>query len=239
LKRILLFLMSAAACGATTLVAVWTPDEIVLAADSKLMYDGATAGANTVCKIQREGETFFAFSGLVDDPASGFNAAAIARRAAQAAGGAERRVAAFEKYAVVELKKAIEGIRYDSPSDYKYLRQGHPVLQAIFALPGPTAPVLAIAGFQLDEKGEVRSFSRVVADGSDSAGARVIYAGQQGHIRSYLKSHAEWQNEPPAVLVRKLVELEIGDGTGRVGGPVDIVSVGRASTWIVKKNGCE
>ncbi len=134
---------------------------------------------------------------------------------------------------------AIARVKWDSPGDYEYLQQGHPALQAIFAEVGEGAPSLAVAGFSLTPDGSVSTFVKVIADGDDGRGPRIIYAGQQTHIREYLASHRDWYTGDIADLVRNLVELEIRASDGKVGGPVDVLQLRpHAAQWIQRKAKC-
>jgi hypothetical protein len=69
-----LLLASACGVGATTLVAVWSPERLILGADSLMVTDTAKASA---CKIEHEGPIYFALSGLVQDRTAGFDLAPL------------------------------------------------------------------------------------------------------------------------------------------------------------------
>jgi hypothetical protein len=116
------------------------------------------------------------------------------------------------------------------------LKAGHPVLQAIFADLHDGSPVMATIGFVLDETGELRQQTTVVSDGAP----RLIYAGQQGRIRDYLRSHREWFSaNDNAGLIRNLVQLEVDVNSGIVGGPVDLLALdAKGARWLQKKPEC-
>ena len=72
--RLLGLLGFAALClNATTVVAVWSPEKLVLGADSLVLTN--QPGPATGCKIGREGSAYFAVIGLAEDAAAGFRAA--------------------------------------------------------------------------------------------------------------------------------------------------------------------
>src|ERR1051325_3988410 len=62
---------------ATTLVALWTPEKILIGADSRVVL-GQAASAEA-CKIAHSGSTWFAVAGLVADPDSGFSVGDLLR----------------------------------------------------------------------------------------------------------------------------------------------------------------
>jgi hypothetical protein len=233
-----LLLAAVSAVHATTLVAVWTPERLLLGADS-LLYTGAPGAAAHACKIAREGDTYFALSGLVEDGDANYQLAALTREAMKLTGSMDARLAAFRQLVRPGLARALAGVKKDSPGDYQFLLAGHPVVQAIFGEVQAGSPVLAVASFQLDGGGELREYSAVLAQPNDARGPRIIYAGQQGRIRDYLRDHKDWYAGDQAGLVRGLIQLEIEDNSGRVGGPVDLlaISAGRAE-WISRKSQC-
>ncbi|HET8547276.1 MAG TPA: hypothetical protein VFL57_04695 [Bryobacteraceae bacterium] len=223
---------------ATTLVAVWTPERLLLGADS-LTFTGAPEPAALGCKIACEGDTYFALSGLVEDRAVNFELATLARQAMKQTCAMDERLAAFREIVRPGLARALALVKKESPADFEFLLAGHPVVQAIFAEVQAGSPLFAVASFQLAPTGELREYSAVLADQNDTRGPRIIYAGQQGRIREYLRAHQDWAVGDQPQLVRELIELEIRAGTGRVGGPVDLLSVapGRAE-WISRKSVC-
>ncbi|MBI3279886.1 MAG: hypothetical protein HYZ57_08610 [Acidobacteria bacterium] len=219
---------------ATTLVAIWTPDRVLLGADS-LVTTNQQAPASG-CKIAQAGSTYFALSGLSRDDAAGFAAAPLATEAARQ-GTMPEKVAAFVKLARGPLTRAVDGLRRDSPQDYLRLASGRPVLQMIFTQ-ADDSPVLGMAAFNVAPEGGLRVHTAVV-DGSDARGPRIVYAGQQGRIREYLKSHRDWAAGDAARLVNTLIQLEIDSGSAYVGGPVDILAITpHRAEWLQRKSGC-
>jgi hypothetical protein len=83
-------------------------------------------------------------------------------------------------------------------------------------------------------------FVKMIADGDDGRGPRIIYAGQQSHIREYLASHRDWYLGDIPELVRNLVGVEIASSDGKVGGPVDVLELRPhgAAQWIQRKAEC-
>ncbi len=225
---------------ATTLVAVWSPHELLLGADSTVTTN-LTSGLRfgSACKIESQNSSFFAFSGLVDDRVTGYRADRFAQEAIRLRGTVEQRLQRFVDLTSGPLAQSVALVKRDSPAQYAYLQHGHPVLQAIFALADDGPPALAVAGFELASDGSLKSFSKVVARGNDGHGPRVIYAGQQSRIREYLHEHHDWYSGLPSDIVKNLIELEIANGTGEVGGPVDIVKLTPdGAEWVQRKSQC-
>jgi len=224
---------------ATTLVAVWSPQQLLIGADSNVI----TSIPNVIgqgCKISQDGATFYAFSGLVEDKTVDYNAENLAHDAVQGPGDLSTHLRHFLELAHDPLAKALEAVRRDSPKQYEYLEQNHPALQAIFAGVESQTPVLGVAAFSLGPDGSLIYYTKIVARGDDGLGTRIIYAGQQHEIRDYLSRHHDWPSADGAALVRTLIQREIDASRGEVGGPIDIVSIGPGGArWIQKKPECK
>jgi hypothetical protein len=231
-------LVAFAPLRATTIVALWSPEGLYLAADSRVVTNLPSA-PSTACKITHEGSTFFALSGLVQDDSIRLDANRVAREAVQGAAPIEAKIDRFADAMRGDLTRAVSALAKDAPEDFAFLKAGHPILQAVFADIQAGAPVLAVVGFQLEPNGGLREQKAVIADGTDKRGPRIIYAGQQAKIREYLRSHRDWYNSDREGLLRNLVELEIAENTGRVGAPVDMVAItGDGARWVQKKSQC-
>jgi hypothetical protein len=198
--------------------------------DGPATYDG--------CKIVHTGSTWLAVSGLITDGSAGYELGPVARAAMEAPGKLRDRMFRFTKSVHLPLQRAIDGLRRDSPDEYARLAGGGPVLQAIFATQENGRPVLATVGFLPSLDGSIQAHASLV-DGSDARGPRLIYAGQQGRIRKYLKANRNWFETDRRDLVRSLVQLEADAGTGLVGGPIDLVEIDATGTrWVQRKSNC-
>ncbi len=224
--------------GATTLVALWTPDQVIPGADS-LMLTNVPGVRGNACKIGQAGSTFFAFSGLVDDPSAGFSARAAAERAIGEKSDLNGRMEQFLALAHEPLARALDAVRHDEPDSWAWVQQGHPPLQAIFAERGSGVPSLGIATIAMMPDGTLQDSAHIIAQGDDGRGPRIIYAGQQSGIRAWLHAHPDWYNGDRAALVRRLIQLEVDESPGMVGGPFDVVSIAATGAeWLDKKTAC-
>jgi hypothetical protein len=233
-------LLISSAASATTLVAVWAPDQLIIGADSTAVTNlGGIPVQASACKITQQDSTFFAFSGLAEDESTGFKVAPLAQEAVGQGASLKERIARFAAIVRDPLAKALDRVRVDSPSDYEYLQQGHPALQAIFGDVHHGAPSLGVVGISVMPNGSLATTVRMVADGDDGLGPRIIYAGQQTEIRRYLSEHHDWYNGDRSQLVRNLIQLEIDSSDGRVGGPVDVLRIAPdGAEWLQKKAQC-
>jgi hypothetical protein len=234
-------ILGGALAPATTLVAVWSPEHLLLGADS-MVTTMTTHGLpihGSACKIVQQGESYFAFSGLVEDVTTSYRADALAHQAFATGGSLEQRLDRFVELVREPLLRSLLQVKKDSPEQYASLLQGRPALQAIFGLVEHGPPSLGVVGFNLASNGALVPHAQVIAKGNDGRGPRIITAGQQGQIRQYLRDHRDWSEREHSDLVRSLIELEIGNGGGQVGGPVDILQLKpNAAVWVQRKAGC-
>jgi hypothetical protein len=232
--------VSAAVSHATTLVALWSPGQVLLAADSAVIKTAGDLNFQTVgCKIGEGAGTYYALSGLIDDEASGYSAMRYASEATTSGGNLETEAASFVAATQDPLTKELNAMRSNDPAQFEFLAQGHPALQAIFAGMEDGQPALVVAGFGVTPSGELNRFVRVVAKGDDGRGPRIIYAGQQSQIKAYLGTHRDWYQGDRGELARKLVQMEIDASEGQVAGPVDVLSIDNAGAhWIQHKESC-
>ncbi len=241
----MLFPRALAACAAgcitvsaTTLVAVWSPERLLIGADSNVI-TSAPDVIGTGCKISRDGPSVYAFSGLVEDRSAGYDIERLAHEAVQGAGDLSIHLNHFLELTRDPLSRAVAALKKDSPDQYAYLQQSHPVLQAIFADVESGAPELGLAGFSLAPDGSLIDFTRIVARGDDGRGARIVYAGQQKHLKEYLREHGDWGSADPEQLIRNLIQSEIDASEGEVGGAIDIVAVEpNGAHWVQRKPQC-
>ena len=225
--------------SATTLVAVWSPQKLVIGADSSVVTNLPNV-LGCGCKISRDGESLYAFSGLVEDRLAGYNVQALAHEAVRSSPDLSIEVSHFVALARDPLARAVAAVKLDEPDQYAYLQQNHPVLQAIFADVEAGPPKLGLAGFTLAPDGSLIDFSRMITPGDSAPAKGIIYAGQQTHVKEYLNKHRDWSTDDEATLVRNLIQSEIDASDGVVGGPIDIISVEPNSThWIQKKPECK
>ena len=234
----ILLLAAGSTVSATTLVAIWSPERLLLGADSAVITSDRKPPASA-CKVSQDGQSFYAFSGLVSDSSVGYDVMPLAHKAVQGFGDLSAHLKEFLQLTRDPLSRAVSAVRQDSPAQYLYLQQNHPVLQVIFAEVQHGPPSLGIAQFTLGPGGSLVGFDKIIAQGDDGRGTRIIYAGQQTQIRAYLHEHKDWAGVDPTVLLRDLIESEIKASNGEVGGPIDIVSIeANGANWVQKKSQC-
>jgi hypothetical protein len=222
--------------NATTLVALWTPERVLMAADSRVVFDNGTAADG--CKIGHSGTTWFAVAGLVSDTGSGYALSSLLRDTMAGGGELSSKMDRFIVGVQPALSNAVAALRRDDPEQFAVFTGGPPILQAILADTADGYPVIMTVSFSVNGNGALQPHTSRI-DGSDLMGPRIIYAGQQDRIRAYLRAHRDWIAGDNAVLVQKLVQVEVDANTPWVGGPIDVLEInGRGTRWLQAKSAC-
>jgi hypothetical protein len=93
-----LALIAASPSHATLLMFQWTPERILLAADSlsAKVHQSGQVDTVTECKIHQQGNFFFALAGINDDPGANVDLVSLAARAAASSGNLRGVMHSFE-----------------------------------------------------------------------------------------------------------------------------------------------
>jgi hypothetical protein len=230
---------------ATTIVAVKTPREIVIGADSKVTDTFGNASAAEACKIVQAGNLFFAYEGLARDRRTGFDIAKAALQSLQFKPNAtvSERVSMLTGYVVTELFAELRSLRQNDPETYREKIEG-----------GQTFLKILVAGFEGNEPLLfVRQF-RAVQLNSQPAGVSVVpddcladcreqvvirSLGETAAIEGLPEETPGFWSQGIADGVRRLVETQIAARSEYVGPPVDILRMdSTGARWIQKKPTC-
>jgi hypothetical protein len=245
LLLILLSVFSNVASAQTSIVAVRTPNEMVVGADSKGQLGGDRLYNIPLCKIVKANNLFFAISGLSHDPATSFDANAVAIQASQSEGTIHDRATEFEKLIVMPLTRALKEIRRDYPMNYNRDFVGKPALQIIFFGFERNLLVLLAREFEgrtSDSGGlpYVRITKRLNCPGEACPlGEMAVYLGQAEAINRFRRENPDSYAVGLVKAVRHLIQLEIDDVPDKVGPPIDVLRITRTGAeWIERKKEC-
>ncbi|HEY0385799.1 MAG TPA: hypothetical protein VGC64_07290 [Pyrinomonadaceae bacterium] len=242
---VFLLLLVAGRAAATTVVAVKTPLEIVVGADSKVTDTFGNAFAGSACKIVQAGNLFFAYEGLARDRRTGFDITKTARQALQLKPDAtvSERVSILTGLVATELFAELASLKQHDPETYREKIEG-----------GQTFLKILVAGFEGDDPLLfVRQF-RAVQLNSQPAGVSVVpddcladcreavvirSLGETAAIEDLPEETPGFWAEGITEGVRRLIETQIAARSEYVGPPVDILRMDKTGArWIQKKPSC-
>lgn len=239
---IMFFLSNPLPAQSTTIVAIWTPTQIVIAADSLGRQGGRLGNATrSTCKIIQTPDIFYAMAGIPEDPETGFFAHDIVVEAARSPGKLIDKVNQFEKMVLPGLRRALENIKRRYPASYQEDFAGKPGIDIVFAGIENHALAMVVKRIGLEdfaEAGAVRQYEAQKVPSDFDA----VYIGQNEGIQRFEQQNPNWWQEGRRDLIksaRSLVEVEISDAPHTVGPPIDILSIDLSGhQWIEIKPQC-
>lgn len=229
------------ASAQTSVVALWTPDEIVVGADSKTITRRGAGPAS--CKIaQLDDSFFFAAAGLNTDPQSGFELARFVRKAFQQSGTVREKVDDFESLVDRPLTAALVRLKKEEPAFYEhYLENKGQVLQVVFFGLEDGSPELFLRTFEVELiSGNVTVvMERNECTASTCPDATAFLLGYSGAAAGFAADHPGFWKKGLAPAVEQLVDLEVAEVPQFVGPPVDVLRVNRGgAAWVKRKAQC-
>jgi hypothetical protein len=229
---------------ATTIVAIRTPAEVVIATDSAATIegDGVPATTKTVCKIyQVNTSLFFAVSGLVNDPRTGFSVTNIVRSDCQGVDKISAKLSRIERDVQTALLRELPQVRDRDPTGYAKLSNSKGAVSVMLAgidggLPVATSFSLGLAA---SPEGSIKiSILTDSCPGNCPNGVRAFWLGDGAEIDS-LRADRKLPTLSMPDLARYLVQVEIDAGVPTVHGPVDVLRIlPSGPIWVQRKQSC-
>lgn len=234
---------------ATTVALIWTPQEIVVAADSAALGEAEP----TFCKIRQVGNTFFAVEGMVDvfartngkpDSANSFHVIPHAQLAAKMKGSVADKAIAFEREVTPVLQRIVTQAKKFGPDGYKaYLLHPHQALQVVFfGMNADKTPAYALISLGVQENANGNPIVQTVekgfcpGQGCVNPDTRILGEGEKAFE---LTKRPDYPGPDRAVAARNLIEAEVQDKPKLVRPPIDILRISiLGPIWTDEKPQC-
>jgi hypothetical protein len=245
LRLLALVLLMAGQAAATTIVAVKTPHEIVIGADSKVTDTFGGALANQACKIVQVGNLFFAYEGMTRNRRTGFD---IVKLAAQAlalkpTASLAEKVSILTGFVTSRLFTELPNVKQYDPDTYREKIEGsRTFLTLLIAGFEGGQPLLFVRGFRAVPLSRQTIGVSVVPDDclADCRDEIVVRSlGETAAIDGLPEETPGFWTNGAAEGVRRLIETEIAARSEYVGPPIDILRIDKTgATWMQKKPSC-
>lgn len=229
---------------ATTVVIIRTPQEVVIAADSAatIRGGGLSATRRTVCKIyQADTSLFFAVSGLVNDPQTGFDIPTIVASSSREGDSVAAKLARVEREVQTAVLRELPNVKERDPAGYAKLINSKGAVTVALVGVDAGAPVATSfsLGLALSPKGAIETtIIRDSCPGNCPSGVRAFWFGEGDAIDRLRAAGGLPELDMPA-LARYLFQVEIDAGAPSVGGPVDVLRIlPGGPIWVQKKPDC-
>jgi hypothetical protein len=242
---IAILLLLAGRAFATTIVAVKTPTEIVIGADSKVTDTFGNAAAGQACKIVQAGNLFFAYEGLAKDKRTGFDIARLCRQSLllKPNATAAERVSILTGFVTSELFAELLSLKQHDPDTYlEKVEGGQIFLKILIAGFDGERPLLFVRQFRAVPLNRQKIGVSVLPDDclEDCTGEiNVRSLGETAAIEGLPEETPGFWTKGVVEGVRRLIETEIAARGEYVGPPVDILRLDKTGArWIQKKPEC-
>ena len=238
----LLLTTSAYSFGFTSVVVIWKPGEVVVAADSRDCSSALVPKPQIDCKILRVGEFAWTSAFLYEDPVSGFSLPSLVAKSAQRKKTLSEMVTSFDSGICKILENELRGFKSRHDTDAKLmmdlLRKGNPILQIAFIGTDNGQPAYFFREFvpkdlDSDKVSIAMTLAQHCPDHCNPAMAALL--GYRAEINELVRKRGDWQNAfgDTTKLAKFMVEVEIFAHGDCVGLPINILRLsGDGFHWI-------
>ncbi len=233
--------LASVAVHATTLAVIRTPNQVIIAGDSLLVWYGGDRRPQLTCKLDTRDDVIFAMAGLVFSPENDFDVQELIHTVLSTAGTLEERTLVLERLVQGRLLGTLTRIQMELPRLFAEQLASGFVLNMTLATVRHGVAHLEMRDFYAEvtpDRSVRLRISRVSCPRDCPRPTEVFGVGETTAMLEYLGTLPELPDALPA-LAEQMVRLEIADRPTLVGPPVDIV---RAHTsgidWIQRKPAC-
>ena len=230
----------------TSIVAIRTPDFVVVAADSAGTFEGRgnPVTIKPVCKIQQAGRVLFAVSGFLVDPVTRFDVFRVVKNTKNRTGNVHGLAKAATAKLLRLFPQELKVLSTADPEAYGKIVGGRQDASAVLFFGIENRKPIAVAvGFEavLSSNGSIQVSTKTLeCPGPDCPnGVEAFYLGSHEAIERYVHSAPQQTIAVPENFVSFLVQLEIAEHPDSVQGPIDVMRVdANGAKWIHVKSRC-
>jgi len=226
--------------SATSIVAIWNSNDLVLGADSKAIHVDRSL-AKPACKIGIANQVVWSYSGLAAAPTENFNVDDTAKQAMSTNATFDDRIAEFESDVVVPLADALNHIKLDNPDWYIKHHEGTATLETIFSTIENGTVRLYATNFIIKIDHVLGTISVDISGNNcpsaSCAGVHIFDLGEHEAI------DREFSNDLLTKLgtnrtVQYLIETEIAAHPDDVGPPIAMIELDKGGMRWISKGDC-
>jgi len=232
----------------TAIVAIRTPEMIVVAADSRAIHKKDEPDPKPFCKIRKVNDAFVTAYGLYDETGTGFDLWSIIWFSTIGHTKLSDKIRSFEVHVEAPLKSALERIRKEEPSEFKKRCIERPPLGVMFF--GVEDETLKLVSCQyrvllplLSESPIGLMTTRRDCPGLDCLDGNIGFLATHSEsdldeFRSSFNSEVRKGNVVD--FARKFIQMAIDKDSVTFGPPIDIISVTKdGANWVQVKEECQ
>lgn len=230
----------AAAKYGTTIVAIRTPNEVAVAADSRVTPSDGSPPSDSECKIHRSGNIYFAISGLLKGEGVKYDSAATVRSILKEKGQLSHKLSLLETRIQAEWERLLPVIQQKLPTYYERRIMNKPFWSIVIFGAENAATYMHVRSIQ-----ETKPWSSKVAIKSSvdctakCETAQVL--GSDKSVNSYLARHRpNLRTQDISGIAQGMVQAEVDLRIPEVGGPIDVLRISKdgQAQWKHRKQNC-
>jgi hypothetical protein len=224
----------------TTVVAIRTNTEIILAADSRIVAVGDTPqNVGTTCKIVRVGDIYFASAGLLRDTRNTFNVRDAVVEASGGGGGPSDVVLRFEQVIRGPLIRTIQQIKDEHPAYFRSELDNKNALEIAFGAFEHGTPKLFVRSFLVSQNGHSVDVARVDCPGVCSGDIGSVFLGRHSIIDKFMDANPHFFRIGWEQSIERLIGLEASARPNDVSLPANVLRIhANGSQWLTRNEVC-
>ena len=226
----------------TAIATIRTPEQIVVASDSREVGASGAAHDDTVCKIRTLGSAFVAVHGLNRDKKTGLNVFDAIGQASAVAGSIKDRAAWLESRLREPLTRALQRIRDKDAAEFRaMLSQTDPLGIIIFGFENSIA-VMSYRRFVVRNPGNsqvVLDVERTDCPGPQCPNDRAVDIFVGIGADAFKRSRPGYLKMDLADVARDYVQSCIDSNRIDFGPPINVLKVSRYGVEWINRTGCQ
>jgi ATP-dependent protease HslVU (ClpYQ) peptidase subunit len=227
----------------TAVFVIRTPNEIVVAADSRSVSGNDIPDPEPICKIRRFGDVYIVVNGMSQDTPTGYEVFSILKAASERKGMLTDKISAFESMVKAPLEKALNRLRRENAVAFQ--RNAIEIAPLGVNFFGVERGVLALYNrrfvVRLSANNQASVFiERHGCSGADCPdGVAVVTVGATEFKERFARENPNFMQGNLVEAARKFVQMQIDARVVDVGPPIDILRITKdGAKWIQKKPEC-
>jgi len=228
--------------SATALVAVKTPTEVVIGADSLAIISFPGSGPRRIpfCKIRRIGSIVFALSSNLDQlAATDFYEFSIAEQAVSSSHSVAQAVDAFAARIQGPLHRALVASRKSAPDAYRRVIESGQALTIIFAGYEKSMPVACSLTYLVEPDAKLTLHTDRSYSCHPNRKSEVFFsAPTDAMVRNFKSNPDSFKRTPVAESIRNYISIAIAEKPDLVGPPIVIIRIDKSGIHWVDMGAC-
>lgn len=224
----------------TTIVAIRTPNEVAVAADSRIMYSDGSPPSDTACKIHRSEGIYFAIAGVSEEKSLRYDSAKLVSDILKEKGQLSDKINIIEKRIQEEWERLLPLVQQKERAWYMQHMMNRSFWAVVVFGADGTATYMHTRSIQETKPWAGKVYINSRNDCTDSC-ELVTILGVNRSLESYVARHSpNMRTQDISGIAQAMMQAEVDLRSPDVGGPIDVLRIGknRQAEWKQRKQQC-